>query len=83
MPEPTPFVKVAATRGYGARVVLAGEVLADAQAEAERIASEEDLVWVHPYDDAAIISAKARLRWKCWRTSRISTASSFRSAAAD
>lgn len=61
MPEPTPFVKVAATRGYGARVVLAGEVLADAQAEAERIANEENLVWVHPYDDAAIISGQGTI----------------------
>lgn len=61
MPEPTPFVKVAATRGYGARVVLAGEVLADAQAEAERIADEEGLVWVHPYDDPAIISGQGTI----------------------
>jgi threonine dehydratase len=61
MPEPTPFVKVAATRGYGARVVLAGEMLADAQAEAERIAAEEKLVWVHPYDDPAIIAGQGTI----------------------
>jgi threonine dehydratase len=61
MPEPTPFVKVAATRGYGARVVLAGEMLADAQAEAERIAADEGLVWVHPYDDPAIISGQGTI----------------------
>lgn len=61
MPKPTPFVKVAATRGYGARVVLAGEMLADAQAEAERIAEAEDLVWVHPYDDEAIICGQGTI----------------------
>lgn len=61
MPEPTPFVKVAATRGYGARVVLAGEMLADAQAEAERIAADEGFVWVHPYDDPAIISGQGTI----------------------
>ncbi|WP_417772799.1 threonine ammonia-lyase [Stappia sp.] len=61
MPEPTPIVKVAATRGYGARVVLAGEMLADAQAEAERIAAAEDLVWVHPYDDEAIIAGQGTI----------------------
>ena len=61
MPEPTPFVKVAATRGYGARVVLAGEMLADAQAEAERIAADEGIVWVHPYDDPAIISGQGTI----------------------
>jgi threonine dehydratase len=61
MPKPTPFVKVAATRGYGARVVLAGEMLADAQAEAERIAEAEGLVWVHPYDDEAIICGQGTI----------------------
>lgn len=61
MPEPTPFVKVAATRGYGARVVLAGETLADAHGEAERIAAAEGLVWVHPYDDPAIVSGQGTI----------------------
>ncbi|MAB00950.1 MAG: threonine ammonia-lyase [Stappia sp.] len=61
MPEPTPIVKVAATRGYGARVVVSGEMLADAQAEAERIAKADDLVWVHPYDDPAIIAGQGTI----------------------
>lgn len=61
MPEPTPFVKVAATRSYGAQVVLAGEMLADAQAEAERRAEEHGLVWVHPYDDPAIICGQGTI----------------------
>ncbi len=34
-------------------VVLDGETLAEAQARAETIAAERDLVWVHPYDDPA------------------------------
>ncbi len=55
MPEPTPFVKVAATRAYGARVVLAGETVAEAQVEAERISQAEGYSWVHPYDDAEVI----------------------------
>ncbi|SHO60252.1 threonine dehydratase [Pseudoxanthobacter soli DSM 19599] len=55
MPEPTPFVKVAATRAYGARVVLAGETVAEAQVEAERISRAEGYSWVHPYDDAEVI----------------------------
>ncbi|HOV05426.1 MAG TPA: pyridoxal-phosphate dependent enzyme, partial [Kaistiaceae bacterium] len=55
MPETTPFVKVAATRGYGARVVLVGETLSEAQAEAETIAARESLTFVHPYDDEDVI----------------------------
>ena len=35
MPVTTPFVKVAATRAYGAEVVLEGETIAEAQVRAE------------------------------------------------
>lgn len=82
MPEPTPFVKVAATRGYGARVVLAGEMLADAQAEAERIAEADGLVWVHPMTMRQSSAAKAPSRWRCSKIIRASTALSCLSAAA-
>ena len=58
MPETTPFVKVAATRGYGARVVLTGETLAEAQIEAERLAKADGLTFVHPYDDVNVIAGQ-------------------------
>jgi threonine dehydratase len=61
MPVTTPFVKVAATRGYGARVVLAGETVAEAQVEAQRIAAAEGLVWVHPYDDFDVIRGQGTI----------------------
>ena len=61
MPRTTPFVKIAATRSYGARVVLAGEMLAEAQTEAERIADAEALVWVHPYDDPHVIAGQGTI----------------------
>jgi threonine dehydratase len=61
MPVTTPFVKVAATRGYGARVVLAGETVAEAQIEAQRIAAAEGLVWVHPYDDFDVIRGQGTI----------------------
>src|SRR5215211_4787001 len=38
MPVTTPFVKVEATEAHGARVVLDGETVADAQVRAEAIA---------------------------------------------
>ena len=37
MPAPTPFVKIAATRSFGAEVVIDGETLADCQAIVEEI----------------------------------------------
>ena len=58
MPVTTPFVKVKATEAHGATVVLDGETLADAQVRAEAIARQGNLVWVHPYDDPAIIAGQ-------------------------
>ena len=58
MPAFTPSVKVKHTRDHGARVVLHGDTLAEAAAEARRIAEAEGLTFVHPYDDPAIIAGQ-------------------------
>lgn len=58
MPEPTPMVKVENTRAHGARVVLHGETLYEAAAHARELAGEEELVFVHPYDDAAVMAGQ-------------------------
>ena len=55
MPVTTPFVKVEATQAHGARVLLDGETLNEAQARAETIALESGLTLVHPYDDVLVI----------------------------
>src|SRR3954447_23221501 len=51
MPSFTPNVKVHHTRAHGARILLHGDTLAEAGAEAHRLARAEGLVFVHPYDD--------------------------------
>lgn len=61
MPVLTPFVKISATRNHGAEVVLAGNTLAEAKEEADRLASERSLVWVHPYDDAHVIHGQGTI----------------------
>jgi threonine dehydratase len=61
MPVATPAVKVAATRGYGAEVVLEGDTLVGAHARAEALAAERGLVWVHPYDDARVIAGQGTI----------------------
>jgi threonine dehydratase len=61
MPVSTPFVKVAATEAHGARVVLHGDTLSEAQARAETIAAEHDLTWVHPYDDERVIAGQGTI----------------------
>jgi threonine dehydratase len=61
MPVTTPFVKVDATRAYGAEVVLEGETVAEAQAHAETLIVKRNLVLVHPYDDPAIIAGQGTI----------------------
>jgi threonine dehydratase len=61
MPVTTPFVKVQATEAHGAKVVLRGETLAEAQAHAEAIAAAGDRVWVHPYDDPHVIAGQGTI----------------------
>src|SRR6187200_1883452 len=57
MPAHTPFVKVQRTEVLGARVVLHGDGLADATAEARRLEAE-GRTFVHPYDDPAVIAGQ-------------------------
>lgn len=58
MPLGTPFVKVEHTRGHGARVILHGETLAEAQTYAYELKDREGLTFVHPYDDPFVIAGQ-------------------------
>ncbi len=61
MPETTPIMKVANTRRHGARVVLTGANFDEAYSEARRMEREEELTFVHPFDDEAIIAGQGTL----------------------
>jgi threonine dehydratase len=61
MPAFTPNMKVSHTRGHGAKVVLHGNTLAEAATEAHRLAAEQKLVFVHPYDDPRIIAGQGTI----------------------
>ena len=58
MPENTPFTKVRRTRQFGARIVLAGDGLAEAGDRAREIAAEQHLTLIHPYDDARVVAGQ-------------------------
>ena len=58
MPRFTPGVKVERTRGFGAEVVLFGDTLDEARTHALEVAQREHLVFVHPYDDEAIVAGQ-------------------------
>ena len=61
MPRGTPNTKVRGTQVLGADLRLEGETLADAAAYARDLAAKEQLVFVHPYDDEAVIAGQGTL----------------------
>jgi len=58
MPEDAPALKIEATRGYGADVVLYDRYVDDRDALGRAIAEERGLVLIPPYDDAAVIAGQ-------------------------
>ncbi len=61
MPKTTPLIKVEATRKHGARVILAGDFYDEAYARALEIQKEEDLVFIHPFNDPDIIAGQGTI----------------------
>ncbi len=61
MPETTPLVKITATRRFGAEVVLHGPNYDAAFAEAVRRRDAEELTFIHPFDDAAVIAGQGTI----------------------
>ena len=61
MPEGTPFIKIDRTEAFGAKVVLRGDSLSGAREAADALARDEGLVFVHPYDDPAIIAGQGTI----------------------
>ena len=64
MPVTAPQVKVDAVRRLGGamvEVVLSGDSYSDAQAAAARRQASEDAVFVHPFDDAAVIAGQGTI----------------------
>lgn len=58
MPEGTPFAKIAATQHFGAEIVLKGGSVADAASHAARLAAQEGLVLIPPFDDPLIVAGQ-------------------------
>ena len=61
MPKFTPLTKVSRTAAWGARVVLHGEMLAEAAEHAQMLAETEGRVFIHPYDDPGVMAGQGTL----------------------
>ena len=61
MPRFTPYVKVAATRAFGATVLLEGETVAESQLAVDRIRAKTGAIQVHPFDDPDVIRGQGTI----------------------
>lgn len=58
MPEATPLVKIANTEALGSRVELFGANLDESLERAHKLEGEHGYIFVHPFDDPAIIAGQ-------------------------
>ncbi len=61
MPTMTPFIKVNRTKGYGAEVVLYGDVYDEACAKAYELADKYGYTFVHPFDDLTVATGQGTI----------------------
>lgn len=61
MPQQTPLVKVTATHGFGAEVVLHGANYDEAFAEAMRLREQEGMIFIHAFDDATVMAGQGTI----------------------
>lgn len=61
MPIFTPPLKVLATKGYGAEVILAGESFDDAFAASQEYCKEHNATYIHPFNDPLIIAGQGTI----------------------
>jgi len=61
MPLATPLVKVTATRGFGAEVVLHGANYDEACVEGTRLCEAEGMTFIHPFDDPIVMAGQGTI----------------------
>lgn len=61
MPETAPLSKYSATKGYGADVVLKGEIYDDAFEYAKTLERDKGYIFAHPYQDPAVIAGQGTI----------------------
>ena len=61
MPKSAPIAKVAATEGYGAKVVLYGDCYDDAYNKAVEIQEKEGATFLHPFEDYEVMAGQGTI----------------------
>jgi threonine dehydratase len=61
MPNVTPFIKISATKAYGADVVIHGDAYDESYGRALALAEERGCTFIHPFDDYDVICGQGTL----------------------
>ncbi|MCF2621231.1 threonine ammonia-lyase [Collinsella tanakaei] len=61
MPTTTPLIKVERTKGYGAEVILHGDVYDEACEHALRLAEEHGYTFIHPFNDPVVSTGQGTI----------------------
>ena len=67
MPTTTPLIKVNRTKGYGAEVILHGDVYDEACAYALQLAKEKGYTFIHPFDDLAVATGQGTIAMEIFK----------------
>jgi len=67
MPTTTPLIKVNRTKGYGADVVLYGDVYDEACEHAYKLADENGYTFIHPFDDPAVATGQGTIAMEIFK----------------
>ena len=67
MPVGTPLIKVSSTRSYGAQVIVRGESFDDACEFAYDLSKSRGLIFVHPFNDRAVIAGQGTIAMEILR----------------
>jgi threonine dehydratase len=61
MPRTTPQIKINGVKSYGGKVVLFGDTFEEAYSHSQKLVDEQDLIYVHPYDDPLVIAGQGTI----------------------
>jgi threonine dehydratase len=61
MPLTAPAAKVAATKGYGAKVIQAGQIYDECYAKALEVQKETEATFLHPFDDVHVMAGQGTI----------------------
>ena len=67
MPTTTPLIKVNRTRSYGAEVILQGDVYDESCSYAMKMAEEQGLTFVHPFDDPTVATGQGTIMMEIFK----------------